>query len=261
MKRTPIQPELSAFPEAFHPILAGSPVFDSSCSKEARVYYVEREGGLFLKAAPGGTLRQEAQMNAFFHSKGLGPEVLQYLQGEKDWLLTRRIPGEDCTHDRHLSDPKRLCDTTAVLLRQLHETDFDGCPVMDRNAIYLATARQGMLTNAYDPELFPGHWGFASREEARCTVERYADHLKTEVLLHGDYCLPNILLNNWRFSGFIDLGNGGVGDRHIDVFWGIWTLFFNLKTERYTQRFLDAYGTDRIQPELLRTVAAMEVFR
>ena len=68
------------------------------------------------------------------------------------------------------------------------------------------------------------------------------------------------MLDDWRFSGFIDLGNGGVGDRHIDLFWGIWSLGFNLKTDRYADRFLDAYGRDRVEPELLRIVAAYEVF-
>ena len=68
------------------------------------------------------------------------------------------------------------------------------------------------------------------------------------------------MLDNWKFSAFIDVGNGGVGDRHIDIFWGVWTLFFNLKTNAYYDRFLDAYGWDRIEPELLRTVAAFEVF-
>jgi len=261
MKRTPTKPDLSAIPESFHPLLLQSPVFDSSCSKEARVYYIDQDGGLFLKAAPKGTLQQEAQMDAFFHSKGLGPEVVQYLSEEKDWLLTRRIPGEDCTHPDYLADPKRLCDTTATLLRQLHETDVSRCPITDRNETYLRTARQGMLAGAYEEDLFPGHWGFSSPEEAWDTVQRYGTLFRPDVLLHGDYCLPNTLLTNWRFSGFIDLGNGGVGDRHIDIFWGAWTLFFNLKTEAYCGRFLDAYGRDRIQPELLRTVAAMEVFR
>ena len=68
------------------------------------------------------------------------------------------------------------------------------------------------------------------------------------------------MLDNWRFSGLIDVGNGGVGDRHIDIFWGAWTLFFNLKTNAYYNRFLDAYGRDRVEPELLRTVAALESF-
>ena len=69
-----------------------------------------------------------------------------------------------------------------------------------------------------------------------------------------------IMLDNWNFSGFIDLGAAGIGDRHMDLFWGIWSLGFNLKTDRYRDRFLDAYGREDVEPELLRVVAACEVF-
>ena len=68
------------------------------------------------------------------------------------------------------------------------------------------------------------------------------------------------MLDNWNFSGFIDLGNGGVGERHVDLFWGAWTLNFNLGTDEYRARFLDAYGRDKIDEEKLRVIAAAEVF-
>ena len=84
--------------------------------------------------------------------------------------------------------------------------------------------------------------------------------MKTDTLLHGDFCLPNIMLDNWQFSGFIDLDGAGVGDRHIDLFWGMWSLQFNLKTDQYRQRFLDAYGRDDIGESLFPVVAAVEVF-
>ena len=58
----------------------------------------------------------------------------------------------------------------------------------------------------------------------------------------------------------VRLDSGGVGDRHIDLFWGIWTLFFNLKTSAYCQRYLDVYGRDRVSEDALRTIAAIEVF-
>ena len=83
--------------------------------------------------------------------------------------------------------------------------------------------------------------------------------LKKDVLLHGDYCLPNIILDDWKLSGYIDLGSGGIGDRHIDVAWGIWTLNFNLGTTEYSDRFMDVYGRDKVEPEMLRAVAAMEM--
>lgn len=261
MKRTPITVDISRFPEAFHGLLSGADLYDSSCSKEAKVYYIDKEDGFFLKAAPKGTLKQEADMNRYFYGKGLGPEVLGYLSQERDWMLTRRIPGEDCTHPQYLSDPRRLCDTLAQRLRQLHEEDASGCPVKDRNDNYLRTAEANRIAGTFDASLFPIRWSFASREEAWGEIARNGKYLKADTLLHGDYCLPNILLRDWSFSGFIDLDCAGTGDRHIDVFWGSWTLFFNLKTDAYFDRFLDAYGRDVLQPETLRTIAAFEVFR
>ena len=68
------------------------------------------------------------------------------------------------------------------------------------------------------------------------------------------------MLDNWAPSGFIDLGNGGVGDRHVDLFWGAWTLNFNLGTDRYRDRFFDAYGRDAIDPERIALIGVIECF-
>ena len=84
--------------------------------------------------------------------------------------------------------------------------------------------------------------------------------LRNEVLLHGDYCLPNIMLKDFKITSFIDVGNGGIGDRHVDLFWGAWTLWFNLKTDAYRDRFLDAYGRDLVDEERLRVISAAEIF-
>ena len=260
MQRTPITPVLSDFPEVFHPLLSSSLIFDSSCSPEARVYYVPKDGGFFLKAAAAGTLRQEAEMTVFFHSKGLGAEVIAYEPDGKDWLLTRRIAGEDCTFPAYLENPQRLCDTTATLLRQLHEISFSDCPVQNRNELYLASAERNASRGIFEADLFPPDWCPNDAHSAWETVEACSKYLKTDVLLHGDYCLPNVMLDNWRFTGFLDLGKAGAGDRHFDILWGAWTLFFNLKTNDYYHRFLDVYGRDKVEPELLRTAAALECF-
>jgi len=70
----------------------------------------------------------------------------------------------------------------------------------------------------------------------------------------------NIILKDGTFSGFIDLGNGGVGDRHIDLFWGLWSLAHNLGTNQYAERFLDGYGREKVDKEVLRIVEAIENF-
>jgi kanamycin kinase len=260
MKRTAISPPLETIPEMFHSLMQGIPVFDSSCSRDARVFFLDQEGGLYLKSAPKGTLQKEAALDQYFHSFGMGPEVLEYESHDRDWLLTRAVPGEDCTHRDYLADPKRLADTMAQMLWQLHHQDHTACPEQNHTARYIARARENYAASRYDAALFPDNWGYTSPEKAWAVVEKNAKYLKTDTLLHGDYCLPNIMLDNWKPSGFIDLGGAGVGDKHIDLFWGAWTLNFNLKTDIWSPRFLDAYGRANFEPEMLRVVAAFEVF-
>ncbi len=162
-------------------------------------------------------------MTEYFHELGLSAEVIYFGSDfERDYLITRRIPGEDCTDRIYLENPERLCDTTAGLLRQLHENNGSGCPVENRLKSYIAAVEIGCDRQHYEPELFSGIWEFSSFEETREAAREGIRYLVRDALIHGDYCLPNIILDNWKLSGFIDLGNGGIGDRHIDILWGIW---------------------------------------
>jgi kanamycin kinase len=198
-------------------------------------------------------------MTAYFNKKGLGAAVLEYASKDKDWLLTSRIKGEDCTYFQCLEDPKRLCDTIAELLRTLHEIDPLDCPVQ-RTAEYFAGAERNYKAGIFDPSYSYKGDSFKTADEAWRVVESGKHLLCSDTLIHGDYCLPNIMLDNWNFSGFIDLGNGGRGDRHIDIFWGAWTLEFNLGTDKYRERFFDAYGRDRVDTDVLRIIGAAETF-
>ncbi|MBQ9746981.1 MAG: aminoglycoside 3'-phosphotransferase [Clostridia bacterium] len=257
MKHTPITPDLSLFPECLRIFLAGADVWDSSSSPQARVYFINKACGYYLKTAEKGALSREAELARYFHAKGLAPEVLAYVSEERDYMLTERARGEDMTFRKYLDEPKKLCEVSAELLRALHEQDFSACPVQDHTSRYLATAESNFRAGVYDLSYSPE---FSTAQEAYAFLQQNAHRLKNEVLLHGDYCLPNIILDGWRFSGFIDVGNGGVGDRHVDLYWGAWTLAFNLGTDAYRARFLDAYGRDKAEEEKLRIIAAAEVF-
>ena len=261
MKKVKLTTAPKDIPERLLPLLRGVPVWDSSCSPEARVLFIEREGGIYLKSAAAGSLAREAEMTRFFRLRGMGAEVLDYFcESDKDWLLTAAVKGEDLTHERYTSEPTRLCDTLAERLRLLHECSTEGCPVVDHTSEYLARAAKNYQEGNYDASLFPDNWGSASAGEAWSVLEKNGHLLEKNTLLHGDYCLPNIMFDGWDFSAFIDVGNGGIGDRHVDLFWGAWTLSFNLHTDAYRNRFFDAYGRDRVNEEMLRVVAAAEVF-
>ena len=260
MKKTLIPSLPMWLPEEIRAIGRGAEVYDSSCSPEARVYFIDRDGGYYLKVGTANSLRREAEMTAYFYKKGLGTEILSYVSGEKDIMLSRAVAGLDCTSDIYLAEPKRLCDLLAERLRMLHELDASDCPVKDRVGEYIALAEANYHADSYNKEHFPDSFGFRSGEEAYAFLQNGKHLLGNECLIHGDYCLPNVMLDDWKFSGFIDLGAAGMGDRHIDLFWGRWTLEFNLHTDEYGERFLDAYGRDKVDEEKLRVVAAAEVF-
>ncbi len=259
MNKVPLAQIPEDVPTVLRPLLENAAVYDSSCSSQAQVLYIEKDAGFFLKTAPKGTLHAEAEMTRYFYSRGLAPEVLDYTSGDRDWLLTVKLAGNDCLNPLYLENPTRLCDTLAACLRLLHSIPTSGCPANSTKS-NIEAAITNYKTGCYDASHFPDNWGYATPEEAFAALEIGIPYLKSDVLVHGDYCLPNILLDNWQFSGFIDVGRGGLGDRHIDLFWGIWSLEFNLKTSQYRERFLDAYGREDVEPEKLRTIAALEVF-
>ncbi|WP_206538635.1 aminoglycoside 3'-phosphotransferase, partial [Bifidobacterium biavatii] len=262
MRRTAIDPRTVAFPASVRPYINDHGLFDSSSSPEARVYYSAKDAGYFIKTAAANTLRHEAELTAYFHGKGLSAPVLRYCTDESghDWMVTPRIPGEDCVTSRYLHEPARLAVLLAHRLWALHELDFTGCPDRNRLRDYLATAARNHAAGHWDVSFYTELYGEASVDGIYAVACGNRSLLRADTLVHGDYCLPNVILNDWRFSGFVDMDCAGVSDRHVDVFWALWTLRFNLHTDAYREVFLDAYGRDLVDEDLLRTIAAIEVF-
>ena len=204
MKRKAVQVNISDYPETLSELLKDAPVYDSSCSKDAQVIFIDKDGGCFVKKAPKGTLKTESLMTEYLHSLGLSAEVLYYgsFKGS-DFLLTGRIPGEDCTDLKYLSEPKRLCDTTAMLLRTLHEIEGSDCPVQDRARIYAHKVMKGFDKRYYEPDLFQGIWEFKSFDEARYIAEEGLPLLKKQT-----YCSTEIIacpIYYWMTGIFPDI--------------------------------------------------------
>lgn len=61
------------------------------------------------------------------------------------------------------------------------------------------------------------------------------------VLIHGDYCLPNVLVTDGRLSGLVDVGGAGLGNPETDLAAAVWTLQYNFGPA-HARVFLHAYG-------------------
>ena len=249
-----------ALPDTIAAVIGRAKLYESSGESGARTMFVDKGEGLYLKIAPAGKLARAARMQGFFAAKGLSSSLVAYESAEQDTMLVEALPGEDGTDEKYLAEPARLSAMFGQSLRRLHEADFTGCDLPDVMAEQFAHAEAAVYLQSH-LELLAPYIGAASAEAAAREIRENKHLLRNDVVLHGDYCLPNIMLKDWELSGFIDLGEGGVGDRHYDLACGLWTLHYNLRTPAYGAVFLDAYGRDRIDGGRLRVcglLAAME---
>lgn len=233
MKRTEFALEAGALPEAVRPFLRGAAVYDCSSSEQAQTLLIEGGERVFLKISQRGSLEREYRMAGFLHQHNLAPQALAYVSDtEHDYLLLAAVDGEDGTAAGHLAHPRKLAAVYGEYLRMLHTLPTAGCPYGNRTRELLRDAEEkGADLGA---------------------LKRYGYSAADNVVLHGDYCLPNLIMDRFAFRGFIDLGHGGVGDRHCDIYWGLWSLQYNLKTDGYNGMFLDTYGRSDIDADGLR---------
>lgn len=222
MKKTETTIKIEEFPKELHSIFEGAKVYDSSCSLAMKVLYSDL--GYYVKIGEKGKLQKEAELVRLFEQKGMGPEMVSYISADKDYMVTREAKGEDALH--YLDDPERLCEGLAETMKYLHSRPIAGVPVSGCMETYANTEK--------------------------------GNALKQDTFIHGDFCLPNIMLDEWEFGSFIDVGLAGVGDKHIDIYWVLWSLNYNLGTDKYTDYFLDLYGREKVDMEILKIVKEVE---
>ena len=131
-----------------------------------------------------------------------------------------RMGGEMSCDTYYLEHPRILLEALACGLKMLWEVDVRDCPrIRDLNAV-LQEARVQVENHLVDlnnvePETF-GEGGFENPEQLLEWLENHRPSFEP-VLSHGDFCLPNIFLENGNVKGFIDLGKTGVGDKWNDI--------------------------------------------
>ena len=156
-------------------------------------------------------------------------EVLREgVDGEREWLLTAALPGVNATDTALTADPPRLVPLLAQGLRRFHALEVEGCPFDGRLETALATVRHRLAAGLtqQDGPLRPEH-GVSTPGAALDLLIRRRPPERDLVVCHGDYCLPNVLIEDWRVAGFVDLGALAVADRWRDLAVATWSVTWN----------------------------------
>lgn len=138
----------------------------------------------------------------------------------RSYLFMSRIKGKMSCDEYYLERPQKLLRLLAESLKMFWRVDIRNCPHIRDLDAELAEARERVEQGLVDvenaePDTF-GPDGFANPEELLKWLEE--NRPKQEpVFSHGDFCLPNVFLQDGEIAGFIDLGDAGVGDKWRDI--------------------------------------------
>lgn len=255
---------LSDFPDEVNRFIHDSNIEDCSGYSGQKTYYIQKRKGFYLKIGEKNSLSEERIMTEYFQSLGLSEGVERYITADKDYLITRRLKGQSGIDELCLASPEKLCVSLAQALKYLHSIDYSYSPIKDRTGQFVADMAANTEKRVFDDE--PNNLDFLAKLGFEDNITAYdyfmnnAHLLDNNALIHGDSCLPNVFFNDFQLRGFIDLGLAGVGDRHYDLFWSMWTLFHNLHTRKYEAAFMDSYGSDNIDLDKVRLWAIHSAF-
>jgi kanamycin kinase/aminoglycoside 3'-phosphotransferase-2 len=213
---------------------------------ESRTYRLSgASGNYFIKIISVDaveSLREEKKRIEWLQGKLPVPEVLFYEKdASNEYLLLSEVAGLDASDKSYAAMIPQLMRQLATGLRAVHDVRIEDCPFDRRLDIVIAEAGHRVEHGLVDEEDFDSarHGAKAEALYQELLVRRPAP--EDLVFTHGDYCLPNIILQNGKVSGFIDLGRGGIADRYQDLALAVRSIKYNFG-EEFVAAFLDAYG-------------------
>lgn len=174
-----------------------------------------------LKIGDGQELENEYGMMSYLTGKLPVPKVLAYVREQgTGYLLMSRIQGKMACDAEEMEKPDMLVKRLVEGLRMLWDLDIRDCPrvihLEDRLREAEYRVNHGMIDmEDAEPDTF-GEGGFQDPQELLDWLwkEKPEEEL---IFSHGDFCLPNLFIQDDHINGFIDLGNAGVSDRYQDL--------------------------------------------
>jgi aminoglycoside phosphotransferase len=218
----------------------------------AKVFRLDAENkkSLYLKISPRSlahSLLQEKTKLEWLKNRLPVPEVLMFAEDESaDYLLLSAIRGADASDASLKADIPRVIEQLTRGLKTIHSLPIENCPFDESNDYKIPLAGKLVENNLVDED------DFDEIRQGRAAADLFQELIAAKpddedlVFTHGDYCVPNIIFENGRLSGFVDWGNAGVADRFQDIALLTRSVIYNFGKE-YEKSVYKIYG---IEPDL-----------
>ncbi|MFF1946318.1 APH(3') family aminoglycoside O-phosphotransferase [Rhodococcus qingshengii] len=181
------------------------------------------------------------------------------------WFVTEAVRGIPAS--RRWPEPQRdaVTDALADLALSLHDLPVKDCPFDRRLAVTVAEAENAVREDLVDLDELEDDYAGWSGEQLLAELCRTRPATEDVVVCHGDLCPDNVLLDplTCEVTGLIDVGRLGRADRHIDLALAVRQLRIEDDPwfgPRYVNRFIERYGSDRIEPEKIAFYTLLDEF-
>lgn len=132
-------------------------------------------------------------------------------------LVTQKAPGKPLHEYLNVLDEASLVKLLKDILALLwnNRQNAGSLPIGVEEEI--ADVKRLMAEDKLDRQDFLSRSNGVEPEELLSRIENEVYAHDADVISHGDFCLPNIILDDHLTWTLIDWGKGGLGDRHRDL--------------------------------------------
>lgn len=149
------------------------------------------------------------------------PEIICFVtENDLSYILMGRIKGKMSCDECYMERSDDIVNILAKGIKILQTIDISSCPreitFYDEIATVQYYVENNLIDeNAIDYDLLE-KFGLNDVRELLCWLKNNIPEYEP-VLSHGDYCMPNVIIDNDMISGFIDLGEAAVSDKWKDI--------------------------------------------
>lgn len=211
---------LNHLPRVMHDAVRGQNFIRNTTGLSGAGVWVSDD--LVLKIASDDAVsRREIKMMDWLQGKLPVPKIVHTaVENGMSYLLMSRLSGVMCCDEQYMRRPEVLIRLLADGLRQLWQVDVKACPCRFGLDERLMLAEENVRLGRCETELVePDTYGEGGFRDPEHLLRWLKDHRPAvdPVLSHGDFCLPNLFLQEDQVSGYLDLGFCAVADRYQDI--------------------------------------------
>lgn len=189
-------------------------------------------------------MQKEAELLQWLKGKEIYvPTILNYSrEHEVSYMLITEVAGQNAHIVNDMLSKEKVIELSAKGLKAIHSIDYTSIPRMYTHTLEdeLHIICKDIEQKRVDEIAFQKACHKTPTEAIEDLIDRRGI-FNADIFTHGDYCLPNVLIDHRQKYGFIDWSQAGVGDSYRDIAPMLKSIKRNFG-EGYEELFCGYYG-------------------